>query len=333
MQLVHAPIPNSDVEGFLDHRDLVPVGIVALMPPTSIHVNLHFWDGNADQPLRLYSSASAPPTPHDLRRLMGRGVTKLYTSKQELADMHEQFRDLLQSGVEIPPAVHLEIIRETVKTDLARAWKSVQVSELVTQTSRLTHMILDVCRPETHVAALMMALQAHDGDTFTHVTNVCAYVVLLARELGVSDDGLLTALGHAALLHDLGKRSIQKDLLKKTNVLSQSERLIIAEHPRLGFLELCNATDLDRDQLLMVYHHHERVDGTGYPVGLVGEEIGWTARLCTVVDVFDALTGKRPYRRPITAEESLAVLERGAGTQFDEEYVRCWSSMVRPMPN
>jgi HD-GYP domain-containing protein (c-di-GMP phosphodiesterase class II) len=332
MRSVEAPLSGSDLAELDCDRDLVPVGIVALMPPMSIHVELHLWNGD-DRPLRLYSSASAPPTPYDLVRLMERGVTKLYTSKAELNDVHERFRDLLRSGVEIPPNVHLEMIRETVKVDLARAWKAVQVTELVTETARLSQMILDMCRPETEVASLMLSLQAHDGDTFTHVTNVCAYAVLLARGLGISNDDALTSLGHAALLHDLGKRGIQKDLLKKTKLLSPSERLVIAEHPRLGFEELCDAPDLDRDQLLMVYHHHERVDGHGYPVGLVGEEIGWTAKLCAVVDVFDALTGRRPYRRPISPAETLAVLNRGAGTQFDEEYVRCWSSMVQPMVN
>jgi HD-GYP domain-containing protein (c-di-GMP phosphodiesterase class II) len=118
--------------------------------------------------------------------------------------------------------------------------------------------------------------------------------------------------------------------LKKSSLLSPQERIIVAEHPRLGFEELCQASDLNRDQLLMVYHHHERIDGTGYPVGLVGDEIAWTAKLCAVVDVFDALTGRRPYRQRITTNQALEFLDRGAATQFDEEYVRCWSSMVRP---
>ena len=75
---------------------------------------------------------------------------------------------------------------------------------------------------------------------------------------------------------------------------------------------------------MIVYQHHERIDGKGYPVGLSGEEIHPWAKLCAVVDVFDALTGKRPYRRSISLAQALQYLEQMSCTQFDQEIVQCW---------
>jgi HD-GYP domain-containing protein (c-di-GMP phosphodiesterase class II) len=82
------------------------------------------------------------------------------------------------------------------------------------------------------------------------------------------------------------------------------------------------------EQLMMVYQHHERFDGKGYPVGVQGEEIHPWARMLAVVDVFDAMTGTRPYRRPATAQEAMEYIGRSAGTHFDPEMVKCWKSTM-----
>ena len=81
-------------------------------------------------------------------------------------------------------------------------------------------------------------------------------------------------------------------------------------------------------ELMLVYQNHVRFDGTGYPVGLRGEEIHPWARMLAIVDVFDAMTGARPYRRPASAREALEYIGRGAGSHFDPEMVQCWNSVM-----
>ena len=100
-------------------------------------------------------------------------------------------------------------------------------------------------------------------------------------------------------------------------------------HPLRGFVDLRTSCNVGFEQLLMVYQHHERIDGKGYPVRLVGDEIHPWARMLTVVDVFDALTSKRPYREAMRLSDALDFLERGAGTHFDKEMVQCWISAIR----
>ena len=100
------------------------------------------------------------------------------------------------------------------------------------------------------------------------------------------------------------------------------------EHPAVGFKELCRREDLTWGQLMMVYSHHERCDGRGYPVGLVRSEIHEYARLCAIADVYEAICRDRPYRRASRRRDALEYLDRQAGRGFDEEMMRCWMSVV-----
>ncbi len=169
----------------------------------------------------------------------------------------------------------------------------------------------------------------HDHFTFTHVTNVCCFALILADELGITDRAQLDEIAVGALLHDVGKRHVPVQVLRKPGPLNPGERAIINRHPQRGFEDLAARGDLTLRQLLMIYQHHEQLDGGGYPVGAAGDEIHPWARMLAVVDVFDALTGRRPYRRPATAEVAMRFLQERAGSHFDKEMVQCWSQAMR----
>jgi HD-GYP domain-containing protein (c-di-GMP phosphodiesterase class II) len=169
----------------------------------------------------------------------------------------------------------------------------------------------------------------HDFYTFTHITNVASFATLLAEELGFNEPGERERITIGALLHDVGKKFVPASVLCKPGKLNDAEWRLIKAHPTRGYEELCDREDMDFGQLMMVYSHHERIDGKGYPVGLVGEEIHDWAKLLAVVDVFEALTGNRPYRSAMKANEALEYLDRNSGTQFDGEMARCWISLMR----
>jgi HD-GYP domain-containing protein (c-di-GMP phosphodiesterase class II) len=119
---------------------------------------------------------------------------------------------------------------------------------------------------------------------------------------------------------------IPNQILGKPGRLTKEEMAVVRRHPTRGFQLLREENELSSGQLMMVYQHHEWMNGKGYPVGCLGREMHLWARICAVVDVFEALTGKRPYRRPNTIVESLAIMDRESGTHFDEEILRCWKS-------
>ncbi|HEX5422546.1 MAG TPA: HD domain-containing phosphohydrolase, partial [Candidatus Acidoferrales bacterium] len=121
---------------------------------------------------------------------------------------------------------------------------------------------------------------------------------------------------------------IPAKILTKPGRLDPEEREIIETHPLRGYEELCQRAELEFGQLMMVYQHHERVDGTGYPVRVLKDEIHPWAKLLAVVDVFDAMTARRPYRRPATPESVLDYQRQHADTHFDREVVECWISAM-----
>jgi HD-GYP domain-containing protein (c-di-GMP phosphodiesterase class II) len=112
--------------------------------------------------------------------------------------------------------------------------------------------------------------------------------------------------------------------LNKNGKPTDEEWRLIKRHPTAGFEELCFRDDLSWAQLMIVYQHHERLDGKGYPVGILGDEMHPWARICAVADVFDALTCERPYRKPLSVRDACQYLSDHAGTSFDQEMVRCW---------
>lgn len=174
----------------------------------------------------------------------------------------------------------------------------------------------------------MFQVLHHDYTTFTHSANVALYTTMLAKGLGFSVKDI-TQVTAGGLLHDLGKLEIPESILCKPGRLNEEEFRIIQMHPTLGYRRLVHREDLTYGQLMMVYQHHERLDGSGYPVGVPAAEIHPWAKLCAIVDVFEAVTSIRPYRKPMPHGEAIELLRRDAGKELDKEMVQCWASTIQ----
>jgi cyclic di-GMP phosphodiesterase len=167
--------------------------------------------------------------------------------------------------------------------------------------------------------ALGSALDSRDVGTEAHSRRVHGYALATAREHGVPDEDLHD-LGHGVLLHDIGKIGIPDAILLKPGKLTAEEWAIMRRHPEIGKRLIENVPFL-RGALPVVYAHHEKYDGTGYPEGLAGKDIPLGARIFSVVDAFDAMTFDRPYSSAISFEAAKAEIKRCTGTQFDPAVV------------
>jgi len=161
-------------------------------------------------------------------------------------------------------------------------------------------------------------LMRKDADTVTHSIHAAILAVQIARRLGI-DDRTIESLRMAAKLHDIGKIGIPEAILNKPGPLDEEEFRIIKTHPIVG-AELLTAWGL-HGPAEIVRHHHERVDGAGYPDGLRGEQISIESRIVHVADAYMAMTLDRPYRSALSREHATAELVRHAGTQFDHDVV------------
>jgi putative nucleotidyltransferase with HDIG domain len=165
------------------------------------------------------------------------------------------------------------------------------------------------------LTALMSALDARDRETEGHSTRVSRLTCLLGEEIGLSGQQL-KALERGALLHDIGKIGISDTVLHKPGKLTDEEWKIMRIHPDIG-ARIVEGIPFLQDTLPVIRYHHERWDGSGYPVGLKNNEIPIQARIFAVADVFDALTSKRSYRSKSSAEEAVQYIREQAGILFD----------------
>lgn len=169
------------------------------------------------------------------------------------------------------------------------------------------------------IAALCQAVETKDYYTRGHCMRVAKAAAMIAEELGMSAERVQT-MRYAGMLHDIGKLGVPTKILQKAGKLTEEEFAAIQLHPMRGY-EIVREIGFLDEALAGILHHHERMDGGGYPKGLAGEDIPEAARLVSVADVFDCLTSTRSYRTAWSAEDAIAELRRCAGTQFDPRMV------------
>ena len=192
-----------------------------------------------------------------------------------------------------------------------------RVAETVQELEMTVRRLDDTYR--TTLEALGSAIDTRDVGTQAHSRRVRGYSLTIARAHGVPEDRLRD-IEHGVLLHDIGKIGIPDAILLKPGPLTAAEWAIMRRHPEIG-RQVIEKVPFLRGAVPIVYHHHERWDGTGYPLGLCGEAIPLGARIFAVADALDAMTFDRPYSRAIPFEDARSEIRRCAGTQFDPAVV------------
>jgi putative nucleotidyltransferase with HDIG domain len=155
-----------------------------------------------------------------------------------------------------------------------------------------------------------------DYRTYTHSVHVCIFTVALAQRVGYPI-AELPALGSAVLLHDIGKTRVDREILNKSGPLSAEEWVIMRKHPEWGAEILEGREGVTPELLDIVLHHHEKLDGSGYPHGLRGSQISTRVRMVTICDIFDAITTNRSYKSALSTFNTLTLMEREMRGQVD----------------
>lgn len=204
-----------------------------------------------------------------------------------------------------------------------------QINEGLEETVRVRTRALTRTR-DAVIFGLAKLSESRDNDTGEHLERISAYVTILAEYLSAVvpvEQQLIDDIGLASSLHDIGKVGVPDRVLLKPGRLTEEERRVIETHPRIG-QECLQALEqqLGEDNFLSLATeicacHHERWDGSGYPSGLAGTAIPLSARIVALADVYDALTSRRPYKKPMTHHEARSIILDGRGTHFDPDVV------------
>ena len=220
------------------------------------------------------------------------------------------FRDELAQAARVCRAAREEVTRMFSEARMGRAIDTTVVRGLVEDISE------SVTRQGSALISLARLKNA-DNYTYMHSVAVCALMIALARQLGL-DSGQVRLAGFAGLVHDIGKMAVPVQLLNKPGRLDDSEYVLIQTHPQRGWELLRDAGVQDEAALDVCLHHHERVDGSGYPEHLGGEALSLMARMGAVCDIYDAITSNRPYKAGWDPAESLSHMARWTRTHLDE---------------
>jgi HD-GYP domain-containing protein (c-di-GMP phosphodiesterase class II) len=251
-----------------------------------------------------------------LRRLEDHGITLIY------------IEDPLTEDVVIEGVISDDLRREAIHTvrgefrklmtDTLRKTKSVNPPDLASKFKTLIQSLIDEVTSTSQAMILLTDMQVCDNYLYQHSLNVCLYATQLGLSYGYNRNDLYI-LSMGALMHDIGKTRISPDILLKPDKLTPEEYEEIKKHTQIGFDLLRHMPNIPLLSAHCAYQHHERLDGTGYPRALKGNEIFDFARWIGIVDSFDAMTTHRVYRRAILPHEAVEILYAGSANQFDRD--------------
>ncbi|TAN57128.1 MAG: HD domain-containing protein [Rhodospirillales bacterium] len=258
-------------------------------------------------------------------RLFIQALTPLYGSNRQLLGYFE--------GVyEVSPARVAEI-KDTMATAVALVVLTVLATALLlypiirAQSRDLIDLSQDLLQANIQTLEVLgSAIAKRDSDTHTHNFRVTIYAVRLAEVVGMTANDIRELI-KGSFLHDVGKIAISDTILLKPDRLNADEFQIMKTHVEHG-IDIVKRSSWLAEAAKIVEAHHEKFDGTGYPLGLTGENIPLGARIFAIADVFDALTSERPYKNALGLDETLRIMNEGSGTHFDPTLLAAFAKLA-----
>jgi HD-GYP domain-containing protein (c-di-GMP phosphodiesterase class II) len=254
------------------------------------------------------------------RQLSAAGLTSLHVRREEAALYFNFLKETLVSLVQnpsTPAAVKARAVHSSCREVLRQVLEEPRAAFLA-QAEAIISPTVDLIVSGGEAVRHLIDLTAYDHSTYVHSTNVGIFAVALARRVfGRSAEHDLKRLGAGFFLHDLGKRQIPLAILNKPAALTSQERQIVNLHPEDGHRLLLGSSLLTEEARIIILQHHERDDGRGYPHGLRAGDIHPYARICRLVDVYEALTSKRPYHQQRSTFEALKLMREEVLVDID----------------
>lgn len=256
-----------------------------------------------------------------IKRLSEMGIGSLYIDDGVFEGGLEA-REMLSQKTRLRS---VKLMKETFHSVKHRGWMD------TTAVGKAIEEIIEEIMGEYGTLVNYYDIRTYDDHTFKHSVDVCVFSLLAGITLGLNRKKL-KELGIGALLHDIGKVRIPKDVLNKPGPLTPEERELVMLHPSEGFAILRKHHDIPLLSAHVALEHQERASGKGYPRGLTGKKIHDYAKIVMVADVFDALISDRPYRKAYPVAEAVDYIRSLAGEEFEEECVAALFSNISPYP-
>lgn len=320
-------MPGVIVDG---ETSYFPVHVASLRIDSVIGFDLYFRPG-PDQPMVLYAERHIPFTEEKRARLATGHVSVLYIdSLQE--DHYHRYLERNLPQILADPAIPVQDKTDILYSSAQGAVKEIlenpenpaafqRSQEIVTDT---VHFIFN----EQTAFHEFVRATSYDYFTYTHSVNVCVFGLALAIRAGFTEPEFLHDFGNGLLMHDIGKCRVDPRILNAPGKLTNDQWVKLKQHPIYGQEILSRTGHGGPVALEVVRHHHERLDGTGYPDRLRGQELSPWVRMACIVDVFDAMTTNRSFQRALPTFDALKRMRFELGAGLDQEFFRLFVEML-----
>jgi HD-GYP domain-containing protein (c-di-GMP phosphodiesterase class II) len=313
-----------------EERPFIPVRLLSLEEGTVTGFSLFLQPAN-DAPPVLYCEATVPFTEKHRRRLLDHRVDTLYieagSEREYRRYLEDHLPDILCND-QCDTAEKSELLYVSAQGLVRDILHAPREQEGLKRCAGMVEQTMDFLFRNKAAFEHLLRASAADYYTPTHSVHVCVYGLMLAHraQLGREDD--MCDFGAGLLMHDLGKGQIHPDILNTAVPLSRHQWEQLRRHPLMGHQLLNRAGGLGSIGLDVVRHHHERLNGSGYPDRFAGHQLAPLVRAAAIADVFDALTTNRPFRKAYTTFEALKLMRTQMAEELDADLLRLFIEMM-----
>ena len=312
----------------------IPVDLNVLRIDKLKPFDIYLKTGKRWQGFVLYSRRGSYFTERIRQTLLLNGIATIYVPEKN-RDVYQQYvEDNLQHIIKdknIPPAEKSKIVYDSSRYLMEQLFENPRAN-MFSRTKKTVNNIVRLILSDRETTTNLIRISEYDYYTYTHSVNVGILSVAFARELlkGVTEQEFYD-LGLGFFLHDIGKSLIPLKILHKKGSLNEEEWAIMKTHPEMGYKILEDTGFIKKESALIVMQHHERGDGSGYPRGLMGDDIHVFGKICSLADTFDAMTTKRCYQRAYSAFEACNIIKENIiHKEFDKDF---FSKFIRLFSN
>ncbi len=257
-----------------------------------------------------------------INRIVELGYQGMYIDDDVSKDI--ELRDIISEDLRFMTVKSIKDMMLIDTNDKHRSYK-------INKTKQLINQIVEEILDNQDAIINLIDLKFYDDYTFFHSVNVAVLSIVIGTAIDLNKQELIQ-LGIGAVLHDIGKMFVDKEILNKKGKLTDEELKHLQRHSEFGYQYLKETYELPMRSCIAVLQHHERYDGNGYPNQLAKDEISLFARIITIADVYDALISKRPYRKALLPSEAMEYIMANGGLMFDVDLVKVFVRKVAPYP-
>ncbi len=310
-------------------NEYIPIQVSSLRVDTTTNFDLYFKASPGEQEV-LYANRETPFDNSSMRRLIENNIHFLYIHIDQIGPyrryLEENMAQIL-ADVGIPMEEKTQLLHLTARGVVKDVFESDEMQEGVERGAAIVANTVDFLFDQRNSLRHLIQSASFNYEVYTHSVNVCVMGLALAQRMGYSSDKLIE-FGQGAMFRDIGMKNVDSSILDKAGSLSVSEFVKVQRHP-IDSEAMLKELNVDSEIALSIArHHHEKMDGSGYPDGLVGEDIPILVRLCTVVDIFDALTTHRKHKKAMSSFEALTVMGKDMRDDLDMDILRGMITML-----